>query len=49
METVVENTGFELVIPKVVPETPPPTQIEVKLLRDKIDPKDMRKLAFKEK
>ncbi|WXG43271.1 MAG: CoA-transferase [Promethearchaeati archaeon SRVP18_Atabeyarchaeia-1] len=49
VETVVENTGFELVIPKVVPETPPPTQIEVKLLRDKIDPKDMRKLAFKEK
>jgi glutaconate CoA-transferase subunit B len=47
--SVVENTGFELIIPENVPETSPPTQIEVKLLREKIDPKEIRKLPFKEK
>jgi glutaconate CoA-transferase subunit B len=48
-ERVAENTGFELVIPKDVPQTPPPTVVEVKLLRERIDPKETRKLPFKEK
>jgi glutaconate CoA-transferase subunit B len=46
---VVENTGFDLVIPKGIPQTPPPTQMEVKLLRERIDPKEIRKLPFREK
>lgn len=46
---VIENTGFDLVTPKEVPQTPPPTQMDVKLLRGKIDPKETRKLPFREK
>jgi len=45
---VIENTGFELLIPETVPTTTPPTQSQVKLLRQKIDPYDMRKLPFRE-
>ena len=44
---VIENTGFELMIPETIPTTPPPTQLQVKLLRQKIDPNDMRKSAFR--
>lgn len=36
--TVVENTGFELVIPAQVPETRLPTAEELRLLREEIDP-----------
>lgn len=35
---VVENTGFPLRVPEHVPETPPPTAEELRLLRDEIDP-----------
>ena len=45
---VIENTGFELLISAETPTTPPPTQLQVKLLRHKIDPYDMRKLPFRE-
>ncbi|RMG45525.1 MAG: CoA-transferase subunit beta [Acidobacteria bacterium] len=47
VEHVREQTGFELVIPDEVPETPPPTEREIHLLRDVIDPKGMRKLEFR--
>lgn len=38
VEEVVGNTGFELVIPKAVPTTDPPTVEELRLLREEIDP-----------
>ncbi len=39
VEQVVENTGFELVIDEVVPETRMPTADELALIRDTLDPK----------
>jgi glutaconate CoA-transferase subunit B len=36
---VVENTGFELDIPETVPETAPPSDEEIRLIRERIDPK----------
>ncbi len=36
--TVVENTGFELVVPAQVPETRWPTPEELRILREEIDP-----------
>jgi hypothetical protein len=44
---VQQETGFELLIPADVPETPGPSVEEVELLRKKIDPKNMRKLEFR--
>jgi glutaconate CoA-transferase subunit B len=38
VDEVIKNTGFELIIPQKVPETPPPTQEEIDLIRNKIDP-----------
>lgn len=38
VENVVENTGFELIIPNEVAMTEQPSETELKLLRDKIDP-----------
>jgi glutaconate CoA-transferase subunit B len=41
-------TGFELLLPKgAVPETLPPTQTQVKLIRELIDPDGMRKREFR--
>ncbi|HWL04788.1 MAG TPA: CoA-transferase [Xanthobacteraceae bacterium] len=37
VEEVVENTGFELVIPDNVPETTPPTDWELEVLRTRVD------------
>lgn len=39
VEEVVENTGFELVIDGNVPETRLPTETELALIRDQLDPK----------
>ena len=39
LEDVVENTGFPLLIPKEVPLTPLPSEEELRLLREEIDPK----------
>jgi len=39
LEDVVENTGFPLNIPREVPPTPLPTQEELRLLREEIDPR----------
>lgn len=39
LEQIVENTGFELVIPEQLDITPPPTDSELDILRNRIDPK----------
>lgn len=41
VDQVRENCGFELVVPPEVPETEPPTQEQVDLLRRVIDPKGL--------
>ena len=46
LETVKNSTGFELIIPDDVKETKPPTEKELKLLREKVDPLEIRKLEF---
>jgi glutaconate CoA-transferase subunit B len=38
VEQVVENTGFELIIPEEVRENEPPTEEELRTLREEIDP-----------
>jgi len=45
-EQVVENTGFELIWPKSVPATPAPTDEELYLLREIMDPAGVRRLDF---
>ncbi|GIU93483.1 MAG: hypothetical protein KatS3mg011_2389 [Acidimicrobiia bacterium] len=48
VEQVQEATGFELLVPASgVPETPPPTEEQVRLLREVIDPDGMRKREFR--
>lgn len=47
VEDVQAQTGFELVIPDTVSETPPPSDQQVRLLRKVIDPKAMRKIEFR--
>jgi len=37
VDDVVQNTGFELIMPKQVPTTPPPTEEELEVLRNEID------------
>jgi glutaconate CoA-transferase subunit B len=44
LTTVKESTGFELSIPNELKDTIPPTIKEIKLLRDKVDPLNIRKL-----
>jgi len=46
VEEVVKNTGFDLVIPDDVPETVPPRVDELRLLREKIDPNNFRKIEM---
>jgi len=43
-QQVQENTGFELIMPDPVPETEPPTEEEVRLIREEIDPLGIRRL-----
>jgi acyl CoA:acetate/3-ketoacid CoA transferase beta subunit len=38
VEEVVENTGFELVIPDAVPETRAPSEEELRIIREVLDP-----------
>lgn len=47
VDEVQENTGFRLIIPKKVQETELPTVEQVRLLREKIDPSDMRSLDYR--
>jgi hypothetical protein len=44
VERIQKKTGFELEISPDVHETPPPSQYELRLLREKIDPFNVRKL-----
>jgi len=44
IETVRNSTGFNLIIPKNLKETKPPTIQEIKYLREKVDPLEIRKL-----
>ena len=46
LEQVKENTGFDLIIPEEISETPAPTDEELRLLRDVIDPCGVRRLDF---
>jgi hypothetical protein len=43
VDEVVDNTGFELVIPDDVPESRMPTAEELQLIREVLDPGDARK------
>ncbi len=38
VQDVIDNTGFELIIPEHVPVNQPPSELELKLLREDIDP-----------
>jgi len=42
IDEVVEATGFELVVPDVLPESRLPTDDELRLLREVIDPDGLR-------
>ncbi len=46
VERVQAKTGFELEIAPDVNETPPPTDEEIRLLREQIDPLGVRKLEM---
>ncbi|HEY49276.1 MAG TPA: hypothetical protein G4O13_04445 [Dehalococcoidia bacterium] len=46
-QQVVENTGFELEVPKKIPETEKPTAVQVKLLRKTVDPYGTIEFDFK--
>ncbi len=46
-QQVVENTGFELTVPKKIPETEKPTTEQVKLLRNTVDPYGTIEFDFK--
>ncbi len=41
LENVIENTGFPLVLPERIQKISEPTELELKLLRDRIDPSGM--------
>ncbi len=49
VDEVVENTGFDLVIPDDVPESRLPTDEELQILRNELDPKGLRKAEFASK
>jgi glutaconate CoA-transferase subunit B len=38
VQEVIDNTGFELIIPDQVPVNPPPSDEELRILREEIDP-----------
>ena len=46
VDQVVEATGFELVLPEVIDETPRPTDEELRLIREVIDPRGLRRAEF---
>jgi glutaconate CoA-transferase subunit B len=48
VEMIQEATGFELLIPTgAIPETCVPTKVQIKLIRETIDPDEMRKRGFR--
>jgi acyl CoA:acetate/3-ketoacid CoA transferase beta subunit len=48
VDEVVSNTGFELVIPEEVPETRRPTDAELKIIREVLDPRGVAAREVKE-
>jgi len=42
-----ENTGFPLIIPEKIAETEMPTIEQIKLIREKLDPMNMRDLDYR--
>ena len=44
VEGVQENTGFDLIIPKKVPRTEIPSKIQLRMIREEIDPMGTRRL-----
>ena len=46
VDEVVEATGFDLVVPNEVPESRLPTDIELQLIREVLDPRGLRKTEF---
>jgi acyl CoA:acetate/3-ketoacid CoA transferase beta subunit len=44
LRRVQAKTGFEFVVPQHIPETEPPTELELRLLREEIDPLGVRAL-----
>lgn len=46
LEDIKRNTGFDLIIPEKLETTKPPTDLELKLLREKVDPLNIRKLEL---
>ncbi len=46
VDDVKENTGFDLIIPDNVPETPPPTDDEMRYIREIIDPTGISRLDY---
>ncbi len=48
VDKIQDSTGFELLMPDgAIPETRPPTKAQVKLIREVIDPDEMRKRGFR--
>lgn len=47
IEEVQENANFSLEIPDPLPITPPPTELEMKVLREKADPLEVRKFDYR--
>ena len=43
-EQIKDNTVFDIIIPDNVPETKPPTEHELKMLREKVDHLAIRKM-----
>jgi glutaconate CoA-transferase, subunit B len=48
VEQVQEATAFELFIPEVVPESTPPSELELEVLREIVDPLSTRQMEFKD-
>jgi acyl CoA:acetate/3-ketoacid CoA transferase beta subunit len=46
IEEIKENTSFDLMMPKSIEETKPPTEDQIDLIRDKIDPNGTRRLEM---
>jgi hypothetical protein len=47
VDEVVDATGFELLVPDEVPESRLPTDEELRLIREVIDPDGLRKAEFR--
>jgi acyl CoA:acetate/3-ketoacid CoA transferase beta subunit len=46
LDQIKENTGFEILMPEEIPQTTSPSDVELKLIREKIDPLNIRRLEL---